>query len=113
MIFNEAGCADSAFVTVKVFGAEPTVYVPTAFTPNGDGRNDKLRPVSAGMQRLEFFRVYNRWGQLVYNGTAEGQGWDGTIAGKMQNSDSFIWMVKAIDYNGRTYTRKGVVTLIR
>ena len=113
MIFNEAGCADSAFVTVKVFGAEPTVYVPTAFTPNGDGRNDKLKPVSAGMQRLEFFRVYNRWGQLVYNGTAEGQGWDGTIAGKMQNSDSFIWMVKAIDYNGRTYTRKGVVTLIR
>jgi gliding motility-associated-like protein len=113
LVNNEAGCTDSAFVTVKVFKTLPEVFVPTAFTPNGDGRNDILRPIAAGMQRIEFFSVYNRLGQLVFTTTANDKGWDGTINGKPQGSGVFVWMVKAIDYTGSPYFQKGTVTLIR
>jgi gliding motility-associated-like protein len=113
LVYNEAGCVDSAHISVKVFGTEPSVFVPTAFTPNGDGRNDKVKPVAVGMQRIESFQVFNRWGQLVHQSQNSGLGWDGTIGGKMQGSESFIWVVKAIDYNGKAYFRKGTLTLIR
>ena len=113
MVFNEANCADSAYVTVKVFATGPTVFVPNAFTPNGDGKNDRIKPIAVGMQRIEYFQVYNRWGQLVFQTYKNEQGWDGSIGGQMQRSDSFIWMVKAIDYNGKAYFKKGTLTLIR
>jgi gliding motility-associated-like protein len=113
LVNNEAGCVDSAFVTVKVFKTLPSVFVPTAFTPNGDGRNDVLRPIAVGIQRIDFFSIYNRLGQLVFSTAADGKGWDGTLGGTPQNSDVFVWMVKAVDYTGAPYFQKGTVTLIR
>jgi gliding motility-associated-like protein len=113
VVTNQAGCLDSAYVNVKVFKTGPSVFVPTAFTPNGDGLNDVIRPIAVGMQRIEYFSIYNRWGQLVFTTTINGEGWDGKIAGKNQGSGVFVWMVKAIDYLGKTYFRKGTVTLIR
>jgi len=113
MISNEEGCKDSAFVTVKVYSTGATVFVPNAFTPNGDYKNDILRPLAVGMKHIEYFRIYNRWGQLVFQTTANGQGWDGKINGQPQASNVYVWEVKAIDFNGRTYFQKGQVTLIR
>jgi gliding motility-associated-like protein len=113
LVFNEAGCADSAYINVKVFATKPLIFVPNAFTPNGDGKNDKVRPIAAGMLRIEYFNVYNRWGQLVFSTQLDGQGWDGTIGGKIQNTGVFTWAVKAIDYSGKPYFEKGIVTLIR
>jgi gliding motility-associated-like protein len=112
-ISNEAECLDSAFVTVKVFSTRPMVFVPTAFTPNSDGRNDKLRPIAAGIKDIEYFNVYNRWGQLVFSTRTNGDGWDGTIHGQPQQTGTFIWVIKAIDYNGGAYFQKGITTLIR
>ena len=88
-------------------------YVPTAFTPNGDGLNDILRPIMAGMKKLEYFTVYNRWGQEVFSTSVGGKGWDGSFQGKPQTSETYIWVVKAVDYKGSVYFRKGTVTLIR
>ncbi len=113
LVYNKAGCVDSASLTVKVFKTMPSVFVPTAFTPNNDGRNDVLRPVAVGMQHLEFFNIYNRWGQLVFSTSANGKGWNGTIAGKPQNTGVYVWMVKAVDYTGAPYLEKGTATLIR
>jgi gliding motility-associated-like protein len=113
LVYNEAGCVDSAFINIKVFQTPPTVFVPTAFTPNNDGKNDVLRPIAAGITKIEYFRVYNRWGQLVFSTTTNGQGWDGTISGKAQGTQSFVWEVKATDYKGASYIQKGTVTLIR
>jgi gliding motility-associated-like protein len=112
-IANEAGCADSAFMNIKVFATRPSVFVPTAFTPNNDGRNDVLRPIAAGMQRIEHFNIYNRWGQLIFSTRQNGHGWDGNINGQPQATNTYIWMVKAIDYTGSSYFQKGTVTLIR
>jgi len=113
LAYNEAGCVDSAFITVKVFKTLPSVFVPTAFTPNADGKNDILKPIAVGMQRLNFFGVYNRWGQLVFSTSINGQGWDGTISGAQQSSGTYVWMVKAVDFTGASYFEKGTVTLIR
>jgi gliding motility-associated-like protein len=112
-ILNEAGCADSAYINVKVFATKPLIFVPNAFTPNGDGKNDKVRPIAAGMLRIDYFSIYNRWGQLVFSTQINGHGWDGTIGGQIQNTGVFTWAVKAIDYNGKPYFQKGIVTLIR
>lgn len=112
-VYNSAGCYDSAFIIVKIFATAPTVFVPTAFTPNNDGKNDVLRPVVAGMQRFDYFNIYNRWGQLVFSTPVNGKGWDGTINGEPQASNTYVWMVKAVDFNGAAYFQKGLVTLIR
>jgi len=112
-VYNSIGCYDSAFIIIKIFATAPTVFVPTAFTPNNDGKNDVLRPVVAGMQRFDYFNIYNRWGQLVFSTTANGKGWDGTINGEPQASNTYVWIVKAVDFNGAAYFKKGTVTLIR
>jgi len=113
MVYNEAGCKDSAYLNVTVFKILPTVFVPGAFTPNGDGRNDLLRPVAAGMKQVEYFKVFNRWGQLLYNAGISNRGWDGTVNGLPQQPGTFVWIVKAIDYNGNSYVQKGTVVLMR
>ena len=76
-------------------------------------KNDVFRPIAAGIAKIEYFRVFNRWGQLVFSTSINGQGWDGKIGGKDQSTNTYVWIVKAIDYLGRPYFRKGTVTLIR
>jgi len=98
---------------VKVFKTPADIFVPTGFTPNGDGRNDVIRPVLVGIKSLTYFRVYNRWGQLVFNTSQAGKGWDGTVGGTLQATDNFVYMVQAIDYTGKTIFKKGDFVLIR
>jgi gliding motility-associated-like protein len=112
-VYNSIGCHDSAFIVIKIFATPPTVFVPNAFTPNNDGNNDLLRPIVAGMKRFDYFNVYNRWGQLVFSTSIDGHGWNGTIGGNPQASNTYVWVVKAVDFNGAPYFKKGTVTLIR
>lgn len=112
-VSDSAGCRDSAFIKVTVFKTNPYVFVPTAFTPNNDGRNDLVRPIAVGVQQINYFSIYNRWGQLVFTTTVNGKGWDGRIGGVLQGNGVFVWMVNAIDYIGRPIFLKGTVTLIR
>jgi gliding motility-associated-like protein len=107
------GCLDSASVLVKIFRTNPQIFVPTGFTPNGDGLNDVLKPIAVGIERIEYFRVYNRWGQLVFSTTINGQGWNGEIGGKPQTTNTYVWMVKGVDYTGKPVFQKGTATLIR
>jgi len=113
VVRDNIGCPDSAFVTVHVFKTDPSIFVPTAFTPNGDGLNDVVRPISVGMRRIIYFNVYNRWGTLLFTTTENKKGWDGRINGVLQSTNVFVWTVSAEDYLGNKYFRKGTVTLIR
>ncbi|OQP50352.1 hypothetical protein A4H97_00470 [Niastella yeongjuensis] len=113
LVFNDAGCVDSAYVKVKVFQTVPTVFVPNAFTPNGDGKNDLLRPIAVGIARIGYFEIFNRWGQLIFRTSTNEHGWDGTIGGKVQPAGTYVWMVKAIDYLGAPYVQRGTIVLVR
>jgi gliding motility-associated-like protein len=113
LVLNEA-CRDSDFVTVRVFNSpKPVIFVPSTFTPNGDGLNDFFHPIVEGMKQIIIFRVYNRWGKLVFSAENTNTKWDGTFQGKPQPQDVYVWTVKAIDYKGTVYFQKGIVTLIR
>ena len=107
-----AGCKGEARVTLKVYQG-PEIYVPDAFTPNGDGKNDVFRPFPVGIRSYTYFRVFNRWGQMIYSTSSFNQGWDGKIAGKEQPTGTYVWMVEGITKDDRKITKKGTVTLIR
>ena len=111
--YNPQGCKDSANITINVFKTPPIIYVPSAFTPNDDGTNDRLRPLAVGIKNIEDFSIYNRWGQLLFSTKINGAGWDGKINGLAQSSGTFVWTVKAIDYTGKVYFQKGTFTLLR
>jgi gliding motility-associated-like protein len=110
--YTDMGCETSDEIFLKVLKG-PAIYVPNAFTPNGDGRNDVFRFIPVGMKELYYFRVFNRYGQLVHSGSNPALGWDGTANGKKQNSGTYVWMVSGKDYNDQPHVLRGTVTLIR
>jgi gliding motility-associated-like protein len=112
MVQNEFGCTDRDTVNIHVL-AGPAIYVPTAFTPNGDGLNDVFRPIPVSITTLEFFRVFNRYGDLVFETRELNKGWDGAIKGLKQNTGNFVWQVKGTDRTGKVHIQKGNVILIR
>lgn len=112
-VVTEGNCIAMDTIMVKVYNLKPGFYVPNAFTPNGDGLNDILRPIAFGLKNLKYFRIYNRLGQLVFNTNSFKEGWDGTIRGVAQDPSVFVWTAEAFDYTGKRIQAKGNVTLIR
>lgn len=111
-IKTAGGCLTVDTQLVKTF-KEVKFYVPSAFTPNKDGLNDFLRPISVGMKEIKYFRVYNRWGQLVFDLNSNERGWDGTIGGMPQPTQAVVWMAEGIGINDVIYKQKGTCVLIR
>jgi gliding motility-associated-like protein len=111
-IASEYGCSGYDTVTVSVVN-QAEFFVPNAFSPNGDGRNDIFRPVAVGYRSLRFFRVFNRWGQEVYHTTSLESGWDGTFANKQCDIGTYYWDISFTDRFGKDGFLKGDVTLIR
>jgi len=109
---TEVGCFGLASILVKVFKTLPDIFVPNAFTPGGTA-NSIFRPVPVGIATFQYFRVYNRYGQLVYSTTTAGRGWDGRVNGKLQEPGTFVWVVQGISYQGKTVNRKGTMVLVR
>jgi len=106
------GCKGEGYVHIKV-AKGPDIYVPTAFTPNHDGRNDKFTPRPVGIKQYNYFKVFNRWGQVIFSSTRQMDGWDGTIAGKEQPTGVYVWVIEGVAFDNRVITKKGTVTLIR
>ena len=109
---NADGCKGEGYVHIKVYKG-PTIYVPTAFTPNGDGKNDRFTPFPVGIKQYNYFRVFNRWGQLLFSTTRLHEGWDGKILGREQASGVYIWMIEGVGNDNKVITKKGTMTLIR
>lgn len=106
------GCQGIDEILVKVYKG-PDIYVPSGFTPNNDGLNDLLSPIAVGIKEFRFFRVFNRWGQMIYHTQDPKRGWDGKINGAIQPTGTYIWIAEGIDYKGNLVNRKGSVTIIR
>jgi len=111
-IKTKTGCTTVDTLLVKIMD-NADIYVPTAFTPNSDGRNDLLKPVLAGIKELRFFRVFNRWGQLLFETKSEQRGWDGTIQGRRQATEVVVWIAEGLGDDGKVYTKKGTCVLVR
>jgi gliding motility-associated-like protein len=106
------GCSGTASIKVTIAHTMPDIFMPNAFTP-GVNTNNVFRPICIGISSLDYFRVFNRWGQLVYSSSQIGQGWDGRIQGRLQESNAYLWIVKGTDYTGKVIAKKGTVILIR
>ena len=107
------GCTGVATKTVTVFD-HCNIDVPTAFTPNNDRLNDRFGPHNALKAENYEFKVYNRWGQLVFHSTNWKDKWDGTIKGIPQQPGVFVWMLKYTHRDTKqSVFKKGTVTLIR
>jgi gliding motility-associated-like protein len=107
-----AGCQGSDQIKIKVYQG-PDIYVPSGFTPNNDGKNDYLAAFPVGIKEFRFLRVFDRWGQLIFQSQAAEKGWNGKIGGVEQQTGMYIWMAEGIDYNGQLIMRKGTSMLIR
>lgn len=113
LVTSAAGCQNTDTINVKVYKVSPSIYVPTAFSPNNDGNNDVLKPILLGMQTLNYFRVFDRWGNLMFTTSQQGQGWDGSFKGNPQDLGTFVWMAQGTTYTGEVISLKGYTVLVR
>jgi gliding motility-associated-like protein len=111
----DAGCkvVDTLQVLVSSAAVISTVHVPNLWSPNADGHNDRLYPLMANVNELRYFRVFNRWGQLMFETNKPGEGWDGIFNGKPQLADLYTWTLEAVGHDGVVHKQSGNSILIR
>jgi gliding motility-associated-like protein len=109
------GCSNTDTVTVVVevvICEEPEIFVPNAFTPNGDQNNDRVF-VRGNTIRELVFRIYNRWGEKVFETNDPAIGWDGTYEGKVATPAVYVYYLDAICFDNQRFFKKGNISLIR
>ena len=109
---TDKGCESQSQVLIKRFKG-PELYVPTAFTPNGDKLNDVLKVIPVGIKAFHYFGIYNRYGQRIFYTEDYLKGWDGTQKGSPLPTGTFVVIASATDYKGVPMFYKGTVVLIR
>jgi len=109
------GCIQSHPVTVIIKPPpEPDLIAPTAFTPNGDGINDEFRPRTTGIIKLNYFKIFNRYGKEVFLTGDIYKRWNGAAKGKPEPVGTYYWIFSAEDlYRKKEYTKTGMITLLR
>jgi gliding motility-associated-like protein len=100
-------------ITFKDCPSDIEIFVPTAFTPNNNFANDNLQPYFLNVRELNYFKVYNRWGQLVFETNTIGKGWDGNIKGAKQPTETYTWILECTDTRGKKFKKSGKSLLIR
>lgn len=112
LVTDDNGCVTTDTVTIFVISIDD-VYIPSAFSPNGDGVNDVYFITPLGLTEIDIFQIMNRWGQIVFNAGSLTDGWDGTINGVPQPLGTYIYYLQGSDYKGDPIIRQGNITLIR
>jgi len=117
-ITSPVGCQVIDTLLVRIPGQSPLlvgidIFVPKAWSPNGDGHNDQLRPLTLNIREIKYFRIFNRWGELVFETNIMGQGWNGIYKGKPAAMDTYTWTAEAVGNNGQTVRRSGNSILLR
>ncbi len=118
MVSNEGGCIARDDVSVIVVCADGNLFLPNTFSPNGDGINDVFYPRGKGIYGLKNFRVYDRWGEVVFyqadlQANDMSKGWDGMLRGKLASQDVYVYTIDVICENNFVFSHKGNVALIR
>jgi len=112
------GCSDTDTLMIKTFCQSAQVFIPNAFTPDGDGYNDVLMVRASGIALVKTFRIFNRWGEVVFEkGNFQPNlpqyGWNGKIKGADSGPDVFVYTAEVVCENGTTYTYKGNVSILK
>jgi gliding motility-associated-like protein len=114
-VTDQNGCRDTAQVLITVLTPicdEPYVFIPRAFTPNGDGKNDKVFVRGDYLTEMEFV-IYNRWGEQVFVTRDRKEGWDGTHRGQPVCADVYGYYVKGVCQKGESFFKKGNITVLK
>jgi len=106
------GCRNTDSVKINI-DYRDNLFVPSAFTPNGDGKNDEFKVVNLTFQKITEFRVFNRWGQEIFSTTDGRKGWDGSWKGVAQEVGTYHYIIRVSFPDGYVETYKGDVTLVR
>lgn len=112
-VMDDNGCTAADSITIKDSTCPQYVYIPTAFTPNGDGRNDVFRAVFAGPTSDFKLALYDRWGRMVFQTSDPFMGWDGTTGGNPQPAGTYAWVCIYRLYQQPQRMQRGTVILIR
>jgi gliding motility-associated-like protein len=109
---DDNGCRDTASITIT---AQPccAVWMPNAFSPNGDGLNDKFKPEANGHPREYVMYIFDRWGAMVFSSFNIAEGWDGTVKGKPANIATYYYRISGKCVNGEPLDKRGELTLVR
>ena len=114
------GCKSSREVTITVICGSENYFIPNTFSPNGDGINDIFAPRGRGIHRVNSMKIFNRWGELVWekrnfmvNDRSPSGGWDGTYKGRPAPQDVYVYIIELVCDNAQIIPFKGNVTLIR
>ena len=115
-VTNGAGCKASDAVAIQLLCSESRVYIADAFSPNNDGKNDLFTIKGQGIRNVKYLRVYNRWGELVFERSNFEVGdvnsaWNGKYKGQLVPSGSYVYFAE-MSCNEQTFTRKGTVTVV-
>jgi gliding motility-associated-like protein len=110
LIVSDTGGIDTAVTSITV---NYCIDIPNAFSPNSDGLNDVFRVISSGAFSNVDLKIYNRWGQLIFESAGVNNGWDGTFKGIPANVGVYVYTVTVRLANGETFIKNGNVTLLR
>ncbi len=108
---NQAGCADTICQDVPAL-VTPLLDVPNAFTPGKFGTNAIIKVVGFGVGKMDW-RIYNRWGQMIFESTSLNSGWDGTFKGALQPIDVYTYTLEVEFTNGKKVHKTGDISLLR
>jgi gliding motility-associated-like protein len=111
VVRNTWGCSDSVVKNIEVL-PDFHVFIPNAFTPNTDGKNETFTAVTRGVREYHL-AVFNRWGEKIFESTDPATGWDGSYKGGPCQQDVYAWQIYVISHSGERRELKGSVTLYR
>jgi gliding motility-associated-like protein len=117
-VASDFGCPAGDSVTIHIFCDRSQLFIPNTFTPNGDGQNDVFYPRGSGVQTIKYMRIYNRWGELLFERqnfdvNDANAAWDGSFRGNKAKPDVYVYIIDAICETGEPINIKGDVTIIR
>lgn len=117
-VASDFGCMASDTVTIHIYCDQSQIFIPNTFTPNGDGQNDVFYPRGVGIKIVKSFRIYNRWGELLFERSNihlndASEAWDGSYHGNDARPDVYVYVLESFCETGEPINIKGDVTVIR
>jgi len=118
IVTDSNNCMDTASILIKTVCNDENYFIPNTFSPNNDGVNDYFYPRGRSIYNIQSMRVFNRWGQMVFQrqdfpANSETMGWDGNFNGRPAPSDAYVYIVEVICNNAQVIALHGTITLVR